>query len=70
MWSSLLLKRGDRGSAATVVVLTMLAFLLFVPVVSYPALAAPEDPRVIAVHTASEPRVSMVLAAPAAQPDQ
>jgi len=70
MWSSLLLKRGDRGSAATVVVLTMLAFLLLVPVVSYPALAAPEDPRVIAVHTASEPRVSMVLAAPAAQPDQ
>jgi von Willebrand factor type A domain len=70
IWWSLLLKRGDRGSAATVVVLTTLAFLLFIPLVSYPALAAPEDPRVIAVYTASAPRVSMVLAAPAAQPDK
>ena len=58
-------------SAATVVVFTTLAFLLLVPLVSYPALAAPpEDPRVIAVHTASAPRVSMVLAVPAAQPDR
>jgi hypothetical protein len=65
----LLLKRDDRGSAATVVVFTTLAFLLLVPMLSCPALAAPEDPRVIAVHTASAPRVSMVLAAPAAQPD-
>ncbi|MGH3978446.1 MAG: VWA domain-containing protein, partial [Pseudonocardiaceae bacterium] len=69
MWSFLLLKRGDRGSTATVVVFTTLAFHLFVPAVSYPALAAAEDPRVIAVHTASAPRVSLVLAAPAAQPD-
>jgi hypothetical protein len=66
----LLLKRDDSGSAATVVVFTTLAFLLLVPLVSYPALAAPEDPRVIAVYTASAPRVSMVLAAPAAQPDK
>jgi hypothetical protein len=70
-WWSLLLKRDDRGSATTVVVFTTLAFLLLVPLVSYPALAAPpEDPRVIAVHTASAPRVSMVLAVPAAQPDR
>ncbi|HET6919900.1 MAG TPA: VWA domain-containing protein [Jiangellaceae bacterium] len=48
---------------------TTLAFLLLVPFVPYPAPAAPEDPRVIAVHTASAPRVSMVLAVPAAQPD-
>jgi von Willebrand factor type A domain len=69
MWWSLLLKRDDRGRAATVVVFAALALLLFVPWVSHPALAGPEDPRVIAVHTASAPRVSMVLAVPAAQPD-
>jgi hypothetical protein len=70
IWWLLLLKRDHRGRAATVVVFTTLAFLLLVPLVSYPALAArPEDPRVIAVHTASAPRVSMVLAVPAAQPD-
>jgi len=69
IWWFLVLKRDDRGSAATVVVFTTLAFLLLVPLVSYPALAPPEDPRVIAVHTASAPRVSMVLAVPAAQPD-
>jgi hypothetical protein len=70
IWWLLLLKRDDRGRAATVVVFTTLAFLLLAPLVSYPALAAPlEDPRVIAVHTASAPRVSMVLAVPAAQPD-
>jgi hypothetical protein len=69
IWWLLLLKRDDRGSAATVVVFTTLAFLLLVPLVSYPARGGPEDPRVIAVHTASAPRVSMVLAVPAAQPD-
>jgi hypothetical protein len=69
IWWSLLLKRDHRGSAATVVAFTTLAFLLLVPLVSYPALAGPEDPRVIAVHTAWAPRVSMVLAVPAAQPD-
>jgi hypothetical protein len=70
IWWLLLLKRDHRGRAATVVVFTTLAFLWLVPLVSYPALAAPpEDPRVIAVHTASAPRVSMVLAVPAAQPD-
>jgi len=66
----LLLKRDYRVGAATVVVFTTLAFLLLAPLASYPALAAPpEDPRVIAVNTASAPRVSMVLAVPAAQPD-
>jgi von Willebrand factor type A domain len=70
IWWSLLLIRDDRGRAATVAVFTTLAFLLLAPLVSYPALAAPpEDPRVIAVHTASAPRVSMVLAVPAAQHD-
>ena len=69
IWWLLRLKRDDRGSATTAVVFTALAFLLLVPLVSYPAPAAPEDPRVIAVHTASAPRVSMVLAVPAAQPD-
>jgi hypothetical protein len=70
IWWSLLLKRDDRGRAATVAVFTTLAVLLLAPLVSYPALAAPpEDPRVIAVHTASAPRVSMVLAVPAVQPD-
>ena len=69
IWWSLLLKRDDRGRAATVAVLTTLAFLLLVPLVSYRALGGPEDPRVIAVHTASAPRVAMVLAVPAAQPD-
>jgi hypothetical protein len=66
----LLLKRDHCGRAATIIVFTTLAFLLLAPLVSYPALAAPPaDPRVIAVHTASAPRVSMVLAVPAAQPD-
>ena len=69
IWWLLLLKRDDGGSAATVVVFSILAFLLPVPLVSYRALAGPEDPQVIAVHTASAPRVSMVLAAPPAQPD-
>jgi hypothetical protein len=69
IWWSLLLKRDDRGRAATVAVFTTLALLLLVPLVSYPAHGGPEDPRVIAVHTASAPRVSMVLAVPAAQPD-
>ena len=70
IWWSLLLKRDDRGRPATVAVFTTFAFLLLAPLVSYPALAAPpEDPRVIAVHTASAPRVSMVLAVPAAQHD-
>jgi von Willebrand factor type A domain len=70
IWWPLLLRRDHRGRAATVVVFTTLAFLL-APLVSCPALAAPpEDPRVIAVHTASAPRVSMVLAVPAAQPDR
>jgi von Willebrand factor type A domain len=70
IWSFLLLKCDHRGRAATVVVFTTLAFLLLAPLVPYPALAAPrEDPRVIAVHTASAPGVSMVLAVPAAQPD-
>jgi hypothetical protein len=41
--------------------------LLLVALVSHPALAGPEDPRVIAVHTASAPRVSLVLALPTAQ---
>jgi von Willebrand factor type A domain len=68
-WWSLLLKRDDRGGAATVVAFATLAFLWLVPLASHPALAGPEDPRVIAVYTASAPRVSMVLAAPAAQPD-
>jgi von Willebrand factor type A domain len=70
IWWLLLLKRDDRGRAAIVVVFTTLAFLWLVPWVPYPALAAPpKDPQVIAVHTASAPRVSMVLAIPAAQPD-
>jgi hypothetical protein len=69
IWWFLLLKRDHGGRAATVVVFTTLASFLFVPLVSYPALAGPEDPRVIAVHTASAPRVSMVLAIPAAHSD-
>jgi von Willebrand factor type A domain len=68
-WWPLLLKRDDRGSAATVVVFTTLALLLLLALVSYPALAGPQDPRVIAVHTASAPRVSMVLAVPPAHSD-
>jgi von Willebrand factor type A domain len=70
IWWPLLLKGDHRGSAATVVAFTTLAFLLLVPLESYPALAAPpRDPRVIAVHTASAPRVSMVLAVPTAPSD-
>ena len=69
-WWFLLLKRDDRGSGATVVVFATLALLLLVPLASRPALAGPDDPRVIAVHTASAPRVSMVLAVPAAPPDR
>jgi len=71
IWWPLLLKPDDRGRAATVVAFTTLAFLLLAPLVSYPALAVPPgDPRVIAVHTASAPRVSMVLAVAAAPSDR
>jgi von Willebrand factor type A domain len=57
-------RRRDFGNRPAVVALTTLA-LLSVAAASHPALAASEEPRVIAVHTTEESDVSIVLTAPA-----
>ena len=62
------LKRRNFGNGPTVASLTTVAFLSFAAV-PHTALAASEDPRVIAVHTTQESDVSIVLATPAAPTD-
>jgi beta-lactam-binding protein with PASTA domain len=64
------LRRSDRNRATGVVASVVLAFVLFVPVASYPAHAASADPQVVAVHTAPGAQISMVLAAPGVQPER
>src|SRR5215207_8348195 len=63
-WWSLLLRRPDRRSAARLVVFGPLGLVLILLSAFYPAAAAGEELRVIAVHTASAPRVSMVVQPP------
>ena len=62
-WSSLLRPR-DRGSALRLIASNAVGLVLFTLWASYPAAAAGDELRVIAVRTASAPRVSMVVQAP------
>ena len=67
IWSSSLIRWRDHGRAAgRVAALQLIAFLAFLAA-SYPAHARTDDPQVIAVHSASAPQVSMVIATPAEQ---
>jgi len=67
-WLSSLFKR-DHGSARLADVFATLASVLILSVVSYPAVASVQAPRVISVHTASASEVSMVLEVPPVQQD-
>jgi hypothetical protein len=67
-WWSSLLRHPDRGSAARFVVFGPLGVVLILLWASYPAAAAADELRVIAVHTASAPRVSMVVQPPVTPP--
>ena len=67
-WLFSLFKR-DHGSARLADVFATLASVVVVSVVSYPAVATVQAPRVISVHTASASEVSMVLEVPPVQQD-
>jgi von Willebrand factor type A domain len=67
-WLFSLFKR-DHGSARLADVFATLASVLVVSVVSYPAVATVQAPRVISVQTASASEVSMVLELPPVQQD-
>jgi hypothetical protein len=65
-WSSL--PFAQRNRAGTIVIGALVAVLgVLLPLAISPAVAAGEDPEVIAAHTASAPRVSLVLATPAVE---
>lgn len=67
IWSFLLIRCRDHGRAAgRVAALQLIALIVFLAA-SYPAHARTDDPQVIAVHSASAPQVSMVIATPAEQ---
>ena len=66
-WSSRLRPR-DRGSALRLIAPTAVGVVLFLLGASHPAAAAGDELRVIAVHTASAPRVSMVVEPPVTTP--
>jgi len=66
-WSSLLRPR-DRSSALRLIASTAVGAVLFLLWASHPAAAAADEFQVIAVHTASAPRVSMVVAPPVTPP--
>ena len=68
IWWYMRLKR-DCGSAAGTAALATLAALIFVQLVSPPADAATDAPRVVAVHSSSTSHVSMILEASEAQLD-
>ena len=68
-WWSLLFWPRDRGSALRLIASTAAGLALFLLWASYPAAAAGNELRVIAVHTASAPHVSMVVQPPAEQPN-
>ena len=68
-WSSLPRTR-DRGSALRLIASTAVGFVLLLLGAFYPAAAAAGDElRIVAVHTASAPRVSMVVAPPSTPPE-
>ena len=67
-WLFSLFKRDHRSGRLRDVFAT-LASVLIVSVVSYPAVASVQAPRVISVHTASASEVSMVLEVPPVQQD-
>jgi von Willebrand factor type A domain len=67
-WLSSPFKR-DHGSARLADVFATLAAVLVVSVVSYPAVATVQAPRVISVQTASASEISMVLELPPVQQD-
>jgi von Willebrand factor type A domain len=67
-WHSLPTPR-DRGGAFRLIASTAVGFVLFLLWAFHPAAAAGDELQVIAVHTASAPRVSMVVQPPATQPD-
>ena len=58
----------NRGSALTLIASTAVGFVLFLLLASHPAGAAADALRVVAVHTASAPRVSMVVEPPVTPP--
>jgi hypothetical protein len=66
-WSSLFRPR-DRGGAFRLIVSSAVGVVLFLLWASHSAAAAGDELRVIAVNTASAPRVSMVVEPPAEQP--
>ena len=67
-WYSLPRPR-DRGSALRLIASTAVGLVLFLLWASHPAAAAGDELRVVAVHTASAPRVSMVVAPPGTPPE-
>ena len=67
-WSSLLRSR-DRGRPLRVIATNTVGFVLLLLGAFYPAAAAGDELRVVAVHTASAPRVSMVVAPPSTPPE-
>jgi hypothetical protein len=67
-WSSLFWPRGP-GRAFRLIAFNAVGLILFLPWAFYPAAAAGDDLRVIAVNTASAPHVWMVVEPPAEQPD-
>jgi hypothetical protein len=67
-WSSLLFWPRGRVSASRLIVSNAVCFVLFLLLASHPAAAAGDELRVIAVHTGSAPRVSMVVEPPVTPP--
>ena len=67
-WYSLFRPR-DRGSAIRLIATNAVGFVLLLLGAFYPAAAAGDELRVVAVHTASAPRVSMVVAPPSTAPE-
>jgi hypothetical protein len=59
----------DRGSALRLIASNAVGLALFLLWASHPAAAAAEELQVIAVHTASAPDVSMVVAPPSTPPE-
>lgn len=68
-WWSSLLRRRDRGGGPTLIASNAVGFVLFLLLASHPAAAAADEFRVIAVHSASAPRISMVVETPVTPPE-
>jgi von Willebrand factor type A domain len=68
-WWSSLLRHRDRGRALRLIASNVVGLVVLLLWASQPAAAAGDELPVIAVHTASAPRVSMVVAPPAERPD-